>query len=604
MEEGMRRRDLLKAALSAPFLPLAVSWSMRAKAGATLLPRVRPGDAGWPEPAQWDALKAQVGGRLIKPASPFVEGGAAAEEALKYLRNPYYLGDQPGLTETSGWFGAWTSQPSQYAVVAENTNDVAAAVDFARKHRLRLVVKGGGHSYQGTSNAPDSLLVWTRHMRQIQHHTAFVGQACENREAPCPAVSLGAGCVWMDAYHAVTTLGGRYVQGGGCPTVGVAGLVQSGGFGHFSKTFGTAASNLLEAELVTADGQIRIVNACSHPDLFWALKGGGGGTFGVVTRITLRTFDLPRFFGGVGGDIRASSGDAYRALIARFLEFYQSQLFNPHWGEHVTLGKNNVLSFTMMFQDLDTAAVESTWAPFLDWVRARKEYSFDNHVNVLTVPAQHLWDGPYFKKHFPGHMRFDDRPGAQDWRAYWDGEQNEAAWFIHGYRSAWLSEALLHSDHRERLVEALFDASRTRYVELYFGKGLAGGPTDARVRTQNTAMNPQVLDAFALAILGADGDPAFPDMPGAKIDADQARSDVHDLDQAMAALYRLNPDAGSYVSESDYFLRDWQSRFWGANYARLVAIKQRYDPNGLFVVHHGVGSEAWGADGFAPVQHS
>ncbi|MBT2118886.1 FAD-binding oxidoreductase [Dyella sp. LX-66] len=564
------------------------------------LRRVRPGEAGWPQPAQWDALKAQVGGRLIVPASPFAGDGPDAKEALKYLRNPYYLGDQPGLTQTSGWFDAWTSQPSRYAVAAKHAGDVAVAVNFAREHQLRLVVKGGGHSYQGTSNAPDSLLVWTRHMRQIEHHAAFVGQGCAGREAPCPAVTLGAGCIWMDAYHAVTTQGGRYVQGGGCPTVGVAGLVQSGGFGHFSKTFGTAAANLLEAELVTADGQIRIANACRNPDLFWALKGGGGGSFGIVTRLTLRTFDLPSYFGGVGGDIRASSDEAYRALIARFLEFYQSKLFNPNWGEHITLG-GKVLGLTMMFQDLDASAVESTWAPFFEWVRARQEYSFVKPAKILTVPARHLWDGPYFKQRFPGHMRFDDRPGAPDWSAYWDGEQNEAAWFIHGYRSAWLSETLLQAGQQERLIDALIDASRNSYVELYFGKGLAGGAVDAMARTRHTAMNPQVLDAFALAIVGTHGDPAFPGMPGAKTDAGQARSHIQNLDRAMAALYRLNPAAGSYVSESDYFLSDWQSRFWGPNYARLLEAKRRYDPDGLFTVHHGVGSEEWSADGFTRV---
>ena len=457
----MRRRDLLKAALSVPVLPLTASWSMRARGVAPLHSRVRPGDAHWPIPAQWEALKVQVGGRLIVPESPFAQGGAAAAEALKYIRsqNLYYLGDEPGLTQTSGWFGAWTSQPSRYAVVAKDAGDVAAAVDFARKHHLRLVVKGGGHSYQGTSDAPDSLLVWTRHMREIRHHSAFVGQGCERNIEPQPAVTLGAGCLWMDAYEAVTTLGGRYVQGGGCPTVGVAGLVQSGGFGHYSKTFGTASANLLEAEVVTADGQIRIVNACSHPDLFWGLKGGGGSSLGILTRVTLRTFDLPNFFGGVGGDIRASSDDAYRDLIARFLAFYQSELFNPYWGEHVTLQSDNVLSFTMMFQGLDAATVERIWAPFLDWVRARKVYSFDNPVSVLTVPAQHLWDGAYFQKHFPGHMRFDDRPGAPAWHMFWDGEQNEVGRFIHGYRSAWLPAKLLQPDlcgrHRRWAVRCL-----------------------------------------------------------------------------------------------------------------------------------------------------
>lgn len=224
----MRRRDLLKTLLSIPLMPIFSSIARAASGGGALLtPRVRPGSTGWPRTEEWDALKAQVGGRLIAPDSPFAQGAATTAEALKYLRNPYYLGDQPGLTETSGWFGAWTSEPSRYAVVAKDAQDVAAAVNFARAHRLRLVIKGGGHSYQGTSNAPDSLLIWTRHMREVQQHQAFVGYGCDGYEAPQPAVTLGAGCIWMDAYHAVTTLGGRYVQGGGCPTVGVAGLVQN-----------------------------------------------------------------------------------------------------------------------------------------------------------------------------------------------------------------------------------------------------------------------------------------------------------------------------------------------------------------------------------------
>ncbi len=150
-------------------------------------------------------------------------------------------------------------------------------------------IRGGGHSYLGTSNAPDSLLIWTRRMNDITLHDAFVAQGCAGREAPQPAVTVGAGAIWMHTYNAVTTKGGRYVQGGGCGTVGVAGLVQGGGFGSYSKFYGTAGAALLEAEIVTADGEVRIANACTHADLFWALKGGGGGSFGVVTRLTLRT---------------------------------------------------------------------------------------------------------------------------------------------------------------------------------------------------------------------------------------------------------------------------------------------------------------------------
>ena len=164
-----------------------------------------------------------------------------------------------------------------YAVAARNANDIAAAVTFARENNLRLAVRGGGHSYQGTSNAPDSLLIWTRHMHDIEMHEAFVPQGCEHVMQPQPAVTLGAGTIGIQAYDAVTTKGGKYVQGGGCLTVCLGGLISGGGFGSYSKHYGTAAGSLLEAEVVTADGQIRIANASMNPDLFWALKGGGGG---------------------------------------------------------------------------------------------------------------------------------------------------------------------------------------------------------------------------------------------------------------------------------------------------------------------------------------
>jgi FAD/FMN-containing dehydrogenase len=106
------------------------------------------------------------------------------------------------------------------------------------------------------------------------------------------------------------------VQGGGCLTVGVAGLITGGGFGSLSKAFGLAAGNLLEAGVVTADGHVKLANACANPDLFWALKGGRSG-FGVVTRLTLRTHDLPEVIGWVNATIVATSDDAYRRLIAR-----------------------------------------------------------------------------------------------------------------------------------------------------------------------------------------------------------------------------------------------------------------------------------------------
>jgi FAD/FMN-containing dehydrogenase len=125
--------------------------------------------------------------------------GSRCTDVFKELKNPYYLGDEIGLTQTLGWVDGWTSQPSEYAVVARTNDDVVAAVNFARDNNLRLVVKGGGHSYQGTSNAADSLLIWTRKMKAITVHDAFVGVGCAGRQPPRPAVTIGAGAIWGQA---------------------------------------------------------------------------------------------------------------------------------------------------------------------------------------------------------------------------------------------------------------------------------------------------------------------------------------------------------------------------------------------------------------------
>ena len=339
----MHRRNLLKSVAALPLLTLGPALPARSAAVAAPLRRVRPGDPGWPTAADWQKLNDAVGGALLPGQALFSacerdRGTAACKDALGNIRNPFYIGDQPGGTQLSGWLDAWTPAPSAWVLKAHNSADVAAAVNFARERRLRLAVKGGAHSYQGTSNAPDSLLIWTRAMNQVTPHDAFVPAGCAGKVQPVPAVSAGAGAMWIDLYDAVTTRSGRYVQGGGCTSVGVAGLVQSGGFGSFSKRFGNAAAGLLEAEVVTADGRVRTVNACSDPDLYWAIKGGGGGSFGVVTRLTLRTHELPEYFGAAWGKLQAQSDDAFRRLLAQFLEFYVSSLLNPHWGEHVKIG--------------------------------------------------------------------------------------------------------------------------------------------------------------------------------------------------------------------------------------------------------------------------
>lgn len=603
----MDRRTLLKHLAAIPLLPRL--WPDLSSVVQTALPskpslhRVRVSDSSWPSAAAWEKLKRQVGGQLIPVQFPLAacqssSDSAACQDVLNNLSNPYYIGDQPGLTQTLGWVNAWVTNPSVYAVAARNADDIAAAVNFARENNLRLVVKGGGHSYQGTSNAPDSLLIWTRHMNDVTMHPAFVPQGCAGAH-PQPAVTLGAGAIWMQAYEAVTTKGGAYVQGGGCTTVGVAGLIQSGGFGSFSKHYGLAAAGLLEAEVVTADGKVRIANACTNPDLFWALKGGGGGSFGVVSKVTLRVRDLPEFWGGALFTVKASSDDSYRRLIRQFVGFYSEALFNDHWGEQAHVSSDNALTFSMVSHGLDTEQAKKVWQPFLDWLaRSPSVYTIEPPLIIGSMPARNWWDVEWRKEHQHHVFHADSRPGAQPNNVWWNGDGGQVAWSIYGFQSQWLPASLLESDSQERLADALYAGSRHWEIELHFNKGLAGAPADAIAAAKDTAMNPAVLDAFALAIIAAGKGQAYPGILGHEPDLAAARKDADAVNQAMNELRKIVPLAGSYVSESNFFESSWQQSFWGSNYARLQSVKAKYDPDGLFFVHHGVGSEDWSDDGF------
>jgi FAD/FMN-containing dehydrogenase len=593
----MDRRDFCKAA-TALGLTAYTSAATTADAGKTKR-RVRPGEAGWPGASQWDGLKSAVDGNLIA-VTPLFDSCHDSVSCQRSIKNPFYIGDQAGGTQVSGYLKAWQPAPSVYAVGARRSSHVVAAVNFARDHNLRLVVKGGGHSYHGTSNAPDSLLIWTRAMNGVELHDAFVPDGCAGRLQPQPAVSVQAGAMWIDVYDAVTTRAGRYVQGGGCTTVGVAGLIQSGGFGSFSKKFGSASGSLLEAEIVTADGRLRTVNPCSDPELFWALKGGGGGNWGVVTRVTLKTHDLPEHFGGAEGKIRARSAAGFQKLVARFVDFYADHLCNPHWGEQVRLNPDNTLELSFVCQGLTEQETVALWKPFFDQVAGDPDLTVNNRPWSGALEARHWWDAVWRKAHGDS-MIADPRPGAPASHAWWSGDSDQCGAYLYAYESGWLPASLLRPAQRPRLVAALLDASRHHSVELHFNKGLAGAPAAAVAAATDTAINPRALSAFALAIIADGGPPAYPGLPGGTVDSVTGLQKAREVGAAMEELRKLGPEMGSYYSESSFFEADWQHAHWGEHYSRLRAVKAKYDPDGLFWVHHGPGSEAWSADGFERV---
>lgn len=581
----MKRRQFIASGLAS----LATSALPLRRLRAAQISRVRPGTEGWPTEADWAGLNQTANGRLSRVTVPTL----TEAEAKHLLANPFFVGDQPALTQSSGWLEAWRSSPSAYVIAAASAADVATAVRFANAHNVRLVVRGGGHSYFGASNAPDSLLLWTRKMDAIDIHETFA--AVGSGAAPVPAVSLGAGSIWLHAYQAVTGGAGRYVQGGGCTTVGVAGLILGGGFGSFSKAYGLAAASLLEAEIVTADGVIRTVNAAREPELFWALKGGGGGTFGVVTRLTLATHPLPDKFGAVNLTLRARSDEAFRRLLARFVDLYASDLYNPHWGEQVRAAPDNRLRVMMVFQGLSKAQALGAFKPLLDFASASPpDYETLEPISVSEVPARYLWNGWLLRLFARSAVEFDSRPSAAWTDFWWRGDSGQVGAFWHAFASAWLPASLLEPPQRSDLVDAWFAASRQWTVSFHFNKGLAGAPAAHIAAARNTPINPDVCSAFALAITAA----SEPGSGAHSSPEPNANARAAHVQAAIKALRAVAPSAGAYVNECDYFQANWQQAFWGPNYQRLREIKERYDPNGLFTVHHGVGSEDWSSDGF------
>ena len=556
----------------------------------------KPSDACWPTPRDWQEFGATLVGKLEIPRSPLIPcrtdaAGEPCAAAMKALKNPFFVEDQAASTQSSGWHGAWNSSISAYAVTAKDASDVIAAVNFARVHRLRLVIKGTGHDYLGRSSAPDSLLVWTHEMRNVTSNDNFVPVGCNSEDSGVPAVTVEAGTRWIEAYQEVTVKRGRYVQGGGCTSVGAAGgFLQGGGFGSWSKKFGTAAANLIEAEIVTADGRLLVANSCQNQDLFWALRGGGGGTFGVVTKATLRTHPLPKYFGWINGSIKAKNDEAFKELLEYFIHFYQRSLSNEHWGEQVKIKGDNSLELALAFQGLNAKEAETVWKPLRSWIDQHPK-RFEIKVGYSVIPGEMMWNYAYISQNFPGAIQVDHRPGQPTDLFWWSGgDAEQVSMYWYAYESRWIPEKLFEDANAKEFALVLFDASRQWPVGLHFNKGQAGASPEAIARGHDTSMNPQLYHAAALAIVAA-GTPAFPEVPGRQPNSTEAESKKAKVTAAMAAIRKSTPDAGAYANEADYFEIDWQRSFWGENYPKLLSIKRKYDPDRMFICHHCVGSE-------------
>ena len=578
---------LLGGAVAALIVPFG-------SAGASASVGAAPKGYAWPSAVKWDQLRSQLGRKLIRPKQPWASLKPGAIPAR--LFNPWYLEEQPGATQSTGMYKAWESTASEYAIAARGVNDIVAGVDFARENKVRLVVKGTGHDYYGRSTGPrKSLLLWTHKMRDVAVHRKFIPQGAPADTESVTAVTSLAGNRWLEAYKAASAAG-LYIQGGGCTSVGACGgFALGGGFGSFSKRYGSGAAGVLEMTVVIADGSVLTVNEYQHSDLFWALRGGGGGTFGVVTSMTVLAHPEPKISGWISGPISAKSDAAFEELLRAYVEFCASTLSTPTWGEGVILNPDygmataintglNVMQVGTTFLDIPTEQAQAAWEPFLAPLRARPA-DFDVDVKFSSEPFANRW------KPTTQEAIFDDRPSAPKGYFWWKGNASEVAAYWGGYDGRGVPFTMAQGGNAAVLAKALFDASRTSLILWQTNKALYGEHPEARQRDKTTSINPAVFSNIAFITIGAWRQGKYPGIVGHEPITSESQTQFEGVSAASRALRAVTEVGGSYSNEGSYFEEDWRQQFWGSNYPRLLRIKKRYDPTNLFTVHKGVGSE-------------
>lgn len=259
---------------------------------------------------------------------------------LNRTDDEFWIADQPNGYQHTGLWGSehgprgvenegasWnTSELSAFTVLAQTESDFQETVKFATKHNLRLVVKATGHDWYGRSYAPGSLVLWTHQRKEITWHDAFVPAGATSKGVP--AVTVESGVQFSDLYPAAQMTPypndpvGRMsiVMGGTCDSVGVGGCWLGGCYGPFTKLFGNGAVNLLEANVVLANGTLVTCSESQHPDLFWTLRGGGGGNTGVVTQFTARTHPAPQYTISSGFNCRGKDMAGFAACAKHVLK--------------------------------------------------------------------------------------------------------------------------------------------------------------------------------------------------------------------------------------------------------------------------------------------
>ncbi|KAI0061851.1 FAD-binding domain-containing protein [Artomyces pyxidatus] len=524
----------------------------------TQLCRNQPGDPGFPTRLHWSELSAELEGRLI-PVYPSAKACRELQCTDADWVSASYRVVIPGEMHAvcppidNGTVCGQGNVPL-YGINATTASHIQTGVKFAVEHNLRVVVKSSGHDFLGRSTQKNSLMLWTHYLKNVSFTDSFfVGDANLGS-----TVSVGSGCSLREVYAAAKEKG-KYVVGGTAATVAAAGgYVQGAGHSVFSPIFGLAADNVLEFRVVLADGNLVTVNAVSHPDLFWALRGGGAGSWGVAISATFRTY--PNFPGTFHtAIIVADSHNQAGALMAAHAE-HIFDWDDVRAGQYFFFYKTpNTLVVHTGFANLTGDDARAQMAPFLEAaVSLGATVAFENTTtgivnDIVTTP--------------------DDPAGRN---------------LIMGSR---LIPESTYRDHPKEIGKT--------YTAL-LDQGVEGCVCACCKVSENkkisSAVNPKWRTAKTHIVL-------FRTWEDTALISEivQVKQQLTDEHVPLLAHMAGETDSGAYSNEADVQEPNFQETFFGPNYARLSEVKAAYDPHDLFIVGAGVGSERWDKEGMCRV---
>ncbi|KAF9348815.1 hypothetical protein BGX26_012807 [Mortierella sp. AD094] len=552
--------------------------------------RCLPSQSCWPNESSWSALSQSVGGRLIATKPPAYEchnphyDSAKCEEIKKGYFYDYWRQLQPGAVQQTNWevvgnkgcLGFNQTTPCHqgavplYTVNATSIEDVQSAVRFAAKNNIRLVVKNTGHDYFGRSIGASSLNLWVYYMKNFSFTDSFVPEGAPSGTNGIGAIVLDSGVLWKDVYkaadeHNVTVVGGA--EG----TVGTSGgYCQGGGHSPLSPRHGLCVDNVLQYKVVTADGDLKVANSYQNKDLFWALRGGGGATFGVVVEAIYKTHPAFKSVNYVTYQLFFNGTETARKLINNFFS-HQAKWSDEGWSGYSYI-LNNFMAVLYYLPDTDINTANSSISPFFEYAESL------GNVRVEGII-----------RNFPSFWKtFEATPSSPN-------DTNAGTNTLLGSRLI-PRRNFESSKGVDQLSNAIIDIQQDL---LNFGNTqgalithLVAGGEVSKGNSEDTSVLPAWRKALIhiVAMIGWDDDTPV------AIQQLFARK----LTQATQRLRDLSPGSGAYFNEADANEPNWQTDFFGSNYARLKTIKDEVDPRGLFVCRNCVGSEDWSKDFICP----